>query len=339
MQKRTFKFSHSSAEYYFSADFSYLKKITSPSRSIIITDDNIFRLHQKKFRGWNCIVIKPGEEYKIQSTVDSIIEQLVNMQADRQTILIGVGGGMITDITGYTAGIYMRGLRFGFAPTSLLGMIDASIGGKNGVDLGVYKNLIGTIRQPAFILYDPGFLKTLPVEEWINGSAEMIKHACIADPFLFRILEKNELPSISSDKKLLDEVVKRNVLFKTRLVQKDEFEKGPRRLLNFGHTIGHAIENQYELSHGQAVAIGMTSACHISEQLTGFTKTRQVVSLLQQYGLPTYATFNKQKVFAVLKMDKKRENQKMNFVVLEKIGKALVRSISLNKLERILDKI
>ena len=123
---------------------------------------------------------------------------------------------------------------------------------------------------------------------------------------------------------------------KTKVVQKDEFEKGERRLLNFGHTLGHALENQYELFHGQAVSIGMTYACHISEQLTGFKKTEKVVSVLEKYNLPTYAAFDKQKVFDVLKMDKKREKKGMNYVLLEKIGKGVVKSISLKQLEKII---
>jgi 3-dehydroquinate synthase len=218
-------------------------------------------------------------------------------------------------------------------------MVDAAIGGKNGVDVDVYKNLAGTIRQPSFILYDLNFLKTLPSIEWSNGFAEIIKHACIVDNSLFKILETNNPASIAGNKKLLHEIIKRNSLLKTKLVQSDEFEKGPRRLLNFGHSFGHALENQYELSHGQAISIGMTYACHISGEITGFNGTERVVSLLEQYGLPTYASFNKQKVFDVLKMDKKRERTEMNFVVLKKIGKAVVQAIPLKKLEQIIEKL
>ena len=134
----------------------------------------------------------------------------------------------------------------------------------------------------------------------------------------------------------MTELVQRNAILKTKLVQRDEFEKRERRLLNFGHTLGHALENQYELLHGQAISIGMTYACHIAEQLTGFTQTQRVVKLLAQYGLPTYASFNKQKVFDVLKMDKKRVRQEMNFVLPEKIGKAVVKPIPLKQVERIL---
>ena len=131
-------------------------------------------------------------------------------------------------------------------------------------------------------------------------------------------------------------LVERNALIKIKVVQKDEFEKADRRLLNFGHTLGHALETQYELLHGQAISIGMTYACHLSEQLTGFRQTDRVVSLLEKYKLPTYAAFDKQKVFQVLKMDKKRERTEMNYVLLDRIGKGVVKSISLKKLEQIL---
>ncbi|HEV8284424.1 MAG TPA: 3-dehydroquinate synthase [Chitinophagaceae bacterium] len=336
MNKLTYKFSNSSTDYYLAYGFSHLKEIVDQKNSIIITDENIFKYHQKRFKNWNVIILKPGEEYKAQPTADSVIEQLIDMQADRKTTLIGVGGGVVTDITGYVASIYMRGINFGFIPTTLLSMVDASIGGKNGIDVGVYKNLVGTIRQPSFILHDLIFLSTLPQSEWINGFAEIIKHACIKDAVMFGELEKNSPKTYQAKKNLITELVKRNVVLKTKVVQQDEFEKGDRRLLNFGHTLGHALENQYELSHGQAISIGMTYACHISEQMTGFKETNRVVEVLEKYGLPTYAKFDKQKVFTVLKMDKKRERKEMNYVLLEKIGKGIVKQISINQLEKII---
>jgi 3-dehydroquinate synthase len=261
---------------------------------------------------------------------------LIEMEADRKTVLVGVGGGVITDITGYVASIYMRGLRFGFVPTSLLGLVDASIGGKNGIDVGVYKNMVGVIRQPEFILHDMTFLNTLPQQEWVNGFAEIIKHACVRDSTMFKQLDQNSLKTYQDGKGAISELVQHNTILKTKVVQKDEFEKGERRLLNFGHTLGHALENQYELLHGQAIAIGMTYACHISERLNRFKQTGDVVRVLEKYGLPTYASFDKQKVFNVLKMDKKRVRKEMNYVLLEKIGKAAVRPVPLKQLEKII---
>jgi 3-dehydroquinate synthase len=339
MKKLTYKFSNSTVDYYLAGGISYLKEIAGKSNVIIITDENVYTAHKKRFRNWNCIVLKPGEEYKVQSTVDEVIEQLIKMEADRKTTLVGVGGGVITDITGYVASVYMRGISFGFIPTTLLAMVDASIGGKNGIDTGVYKNMIGVIRQPTFILHDMVFLNTLPQSEWENGFAEIIKHAAIKDVAMFRELEVNSLKKYQRNKKAVCDLVQRNVIIKSKVVQNDEFEKGERRLLNFGHTLGHALENQYELSHGQAVAIGMTYASEISQQVTGFKEPERVADLIARYNLPTYAAFDKQKVFDVLKMDKKRERKEMNYVLLEKTGKGVVRSIPMKRLEEIINEL
>lgn len=335
MEKLTFKFSNSATDYYLASGISHLKKITDPKATVLITDEHIFKAHTKRFKGWNTIVLKPGEAFKVQATVDAIIDKLIELQADRTTTLVGVGGGVVTDITGYVASVYM-GIRFGFIPTSILSLVDASVGGKNGIDVGMYKNMVGLIRQPAFILHDMVFLNSLPRQEWENGFAEIIKHACIKDAAMFAELENNTLKNYQTSQTTVSKLIQRNTLIKTKVVQKDEFEKGERRLLNFGHTLGHALETQYELLHGQAISIGMTYACHISERLTGFKQTARVVSLLEKYNLPTYASFNKQKVFNVLKMDKKREKTAMNYVLLEKIGKGVVKTIALKQLEKII---
>ncbi len=330
---------NSTTDYYWEGGIHHLKKITDPKKTVLVTDENLYNAHTKKFRGWNVIVLKAGEEFKVQSTVDAVVEQLIEMETGRDHVLVGVGGGVITDLTGYIASVYMRGLRFGFIPTSILALVDASIGGKNGIDVGVYKNMLGTIRQPFFIMHDMSFLETLPQQEWENGFAEIIKHACIKDAALFTELEKNTLAKYQGGKKYISELVKRNVILKTKVVKKDPFEKGERRILNFGHTLGHALENQYELFHGQAISIGMVLACHISEKLTRFRDTKRVVNLLEQYGLPTYASFDKVKVFRVLKMDKKRESDAIHYVLLQKIGKAEVKKISLSALKKFIQNI
>jgi 3-dehydroquinate synthetase len=234
------------------------------------------------------------------------------------------------------ASVYMRGIRFGFMPTTVLAMVDASIGGKNGVDVGVYKNLVGTINQPDFLLYDYGMLKSLPEAEWTNGFAEIIKHSCIKDASLFRELEGNKLKYYRNNKAALGKLIRRNAVIKSTVVEKDEFEKGERRLLNFGHTLAHAIENMYKLSHGQAVAIGSVAACKISAQLTGFKETDRVSKVLQQYGLPVQMKYDRKKAFNILKMDKKREKASMNYVLLDKIGKGVVKTIPMDQLETII---
>jgi 3-dehydroquinate synthase len=327
-----FSFSAARVSYLFDTSFLQLDKWVSREKAVVITDENVFARHKKKFKGWNTIVLKPGEAYKIQATVDGVIEQLIQLGADRSTVIIGVGGGVVTDITGYVAGIYMRGLRFALVPTSLLAMVDASIGGKNGIDVGVYKNMVGLIRQPEFILFDIDFLKTLPPAEWRNGFAEIIKHAAIKDAQLFRLLQENTLTQFKRDPKKLARLIRTNVLIKTKVVLKDEFEKGDRKLLNFGHTLGHAIENQYELSHGEAISIGMTYAALLSAQIKKFTGADALIALLAKYGLPTRATFDWKKVTHVLAKDKKNSAAGMQYIVLEKLGRGVVEPIPVQEL-------
>jgi 3-dehydroquinate synthase len=335
MKKKTFTFSNSKVNYFFDAEFSYLEKLASKENAVIITDENVFAKHKNKFKGWNTIVLNPGEEFKVQQTVDVIIDQLISFGADRKTVLIGVGGGVVTDITGYVAGIFMRGIQFGFVPTSLLAMVDASIGGKNGIDVGMYKNMVGLIRQPKFLLFDLSFLQSLPKTEWQNGFAEIIKHASIKDAVMFAMLQKHNVSDFQKDKKLLLSLIEKNVMIKTKVVINDEFEQGERKLLNYGHTLGHAIENMYELSHGQAISIGMTYAAVISQQLKGFTGTNALVGLLAKYGLPTFVTFDTKKAFKIMMSDKKKDNISVNFILLEKIGKGVIQPLLFVQLQEI----
>jgi 3-dehydroquinate synthase len=339
MIKKTFSFSSADVTYYINADFAYLEKLLSKEQAVIVTDENIFSKHQKKFKGWKTILIKAGEQFKIQVTADNIIQQLIDAGADRKTTLIGVGGGVITDITGYVAGVFMRGIKCGFVPTSVLAMVDAAIGGKNGIDVGLYKNMVGLIRQPAFLLYDFSLLKSLPKEEWVNGFAEVIKHACIKDAPMFTLLEQNKLSFFQKDFTALAKLIQRNALIKTKVVISDEFEKGERKLLNFGHTLGHAIENLYHIPHGHAVSIGMGVACKFSETITGFKGTDRVVNVLKQYGLPPQFDFDKAETFRILKSDKKKDNQSINYILLNKIGRASIVSLPFTEIEILINQL
>lgn len=339
MEIKKIRIGQTSTEYYFGASLSQLKNVADKKHSIILTDEHVFEACKTKLKGWNTIVIKAGEEYKIQQTADTVIDSLIEMEADRTTTLIGLGGGVITDLAGYVGAIYMRGIRTGFVPTSLLAMVDASIGGKNGVDVDVYKNLVGTIRQPAFLFFDTSLLQTLPTAEWQNGFAEIIKHAAIRDAAMFRKLKEHDAGWYRKKKAELAALVRRNALLKTKVVQFDETEQGDRKLLNFGHTLGHALENQYELSHGQAVSIGMTYAAHLSEVLLGFKQADTLVKVIDQYGLPTYADFDRAKVFDVLKHDKKRERSNLHYILLQKIGKGVVHTLPLAQVKQLIEQI
>jgi 3-dehydroquinate synthase len=218
-------------------------------------------------------------------------------------------------------------------------MVDASIGGKNGVDVGVYKNLVGLIKQPDFLLFDLSLLQTLPQEEWINGFAEIIKHAAIKDIELFGFLEEHELSAFQSDQKELGKLIEKNVSIKSQVVLQDEFETGDRKLLNFGHTFGHAIENINHLPHGHAVSIGMVIAAKISEEINNFYSAdkERLIALITKYMLPTEFKFDKERIKELLKMDKKREASGINFVLLNKIGEAVIKQISFGQLQDIID--
>lgn len=335
MYKKTFSFSSADVNYYFNTPFAELANLVD-QHTIVLTDENVFAKHKRKFKAYKTIVIPAGEAHKNQTTVDNVVAQLIEAGADRTTFLVGVGGGVVTDITGYVAGIFMRGIRFGFVPTTVLAMVDAAIGGKNGVDVGLYKNMVGLIKQPQFLLFDYELLKTLPREEWVNGFAEIIKHACIKDAAMFELLEDSKITTFIRNPELLANLIQRNALLKTKVVVKDEFETGDRKLLNFGHTFGHAIENLYQIPHGHAISIGMGIACQISAQKSRFKDSQRVVDLLKKYGLPPAFEFDKERTLHVLRSDKKKAGNAISFVVLRNIGKASTVLLTFNQIEELI---
>lgn len=341
MNKVDYIFSAGKVSCIFNGQFDEATIGASKEQVVVITDNHIKSLHAAKLEGFRVISISPGEQYKTQATVDQIILQLLEMEAGKETLIIGMGGGVVTDIAGYVASVYKRGTRLGLVPTSVLAMVDAAIGGKNGVDVGIYKNMVGTVYQPAFILFDYGFLETLPVEEWINGFAEIIKHACIKDRLLFEMMERYTAHDIQADSTLIASLVERNVAIKMAVVTEDELEKADRKLLNFGHTIGHAIEKLHQLPHGYAVSIGMVAACNLSEKINGlhFSDAQRVVKLLTRYHLPVDLETEYNKVFDVLKLDKKREADVMHFVLLHKIGHAETKPVRMDYLRENLQNI
>jgi 3-dehydroquinate synthase len=341
MISKKYRFSGKTIECFFDAEFTAIENLVKKENTIFITDENIFAKQSQKFTGWKTIVLKAGEQFKNQKAVDEVINQLIEMHADRQSFIVGIGGGVVTDITGFVASVYMRGVKFGFVPTSILAMVDASIGGKNGIDVGVYKNLVGVINHPEFLLYDYSFLETLPAEEWVNGFAEIIKHACIKDKEMFAFLEENSLAKFQSSFDFTGKLIEKNVDIKYNVVTNDEHETGERKLLNFGHTIGHAIENTSKLAHGNAISIGMVAACIISQQINEFSgsDTQKVKELLSKYQLPISLNFDKEKTWNILLHDKKKSGTDMSFVVLDTIGKGSVKRIPLSDLQEIFNKL
>lgn len=332
-----YRFSQKNIDCYFDGDFSIIENIVQKQKLVFITDENIYEAHKDKFSTNRTIVIKAGEQFKNQQTVNTVIDELISLNVDRQSFVVGVGGGVVTDLAGFAASIYMRGIKFAFVPTSILAMVDASVGGKNGIDVGVYKNLVGVINHPEFLLYDYSFLETLPEEEWVNGFAEIVKHACIKDREMFAFLQENSLTAFRSSLSTAGSLIRKNVEIKYNVVSQDENETGERKLLNFGHTIGHAIENTTKLPHGSAISIGMVAACHISESINSFSPddTRKITSLLQQYHLPVQFDFDKDEAWRILQHDKKKTGNNMNFVVLDSIGKASVKAVPMQDLYQI----
>lgn len=322
--------------FYFDASFAQLHEIAGDRSMVLLTDENVHAAHKRKFSKYDTIVIPAGEAYKQQATADLVIEQLMAHGADRKTLLVGVGGGVVTDIAGYVASVYMRGIDVGFVPTTLLAMVDAAIGGKNGVDVGAYKNLVGTIRQPAFLLYDYALLKTLPEEEWVNGMAEVIKHAAIKDSGMFKLLQQSNLKQLMRKRDLQHKLIMRNALIKIKVVQQDEFEQGDRKLLNLGHTLGHAIENMLQLPHGKAIAIGMVYAAHLSARLLGYRQGAALIELLEQYELPTHAAFDMEAALQMLLLDKKRVSNQISYVLLQRNGKAVWQQLPLDEVRQLL---
>jgi 3-dehydroquinate synthase len=303
-------------------------------KTVLLVDENLYHLHQSKFSTFNIIVVPSGEKNKTQSCVDNIINQLLQLQVNKDDFIIGVGGGVVTDITGYVASIYKRGISFGLVPTTVLSMVDAAIGGKNGINVGLHKNMVGTICQPEFILYDFSFLESLPDIEWINGFAEIIKHACILDKSLFTFLQQHDVSSFQKSEVLLKELVMKNIDIKFGVVQSDVNETGNRKLLNFGHSFGHAIENLQNISHGAAVSIGMVIAAKLSEIYASLsaTSTIQIIELLKKYELPVLINADGDSLFNQLIADKKRAGDDIQFVLLNAIGTAVIKNISIDNL-------
>ena len=283
------------------------------------------------------IKIDVSEKSKSLKEVERITALLMEREADRETVIVVVGGGVITDLGGFIASTYMRGLSFIFVPTTLLAMVDASIGGKNGVNLGVYKNIIGTFRQPQHTIICPEFLETLPEREYRAGLAEMVKSFIIADRetyFEFMNLAEES----RREYRAISPYIFKAAKIKRAIVERDPFEKGERKLLNLGHTFAHAIELENNISHGEAVGIGIALAARLSVKLSLLEREEceTIVAGLQQIGLKTTSPVKMCQVTEILKRDKKRSGNMINFVLIKKIGEAVIHPLHIDELKEIL---
>lgn len=307
------------------------------NRSVFITDSNVFNIYQDFFEDKKTIVVTPGDDNKNLNVLYFIIEQLIDMRADRNSNIVGIGGGMVTDIAGFAASVYMRGISFGFIPTTLLAMIDASIGGKNGVNFESYKNTIGTFTQPKYVLIDHNFLKSLPDDEYTNGMAEAIKHYAISDIEQFNYLYSHIQDILKRDGELIMYFIKTQIKIKVGIVEKDEKESNERKKLNFGHTFGHPIEKLYNMKHGYAVSIGMVIAAKISKHFSHLQQNdvEKLMDLLTKSGLPVETILDKNSILKIMHGDKKKNDDKIDFIMLDKIGNAFIKPIKISDLIKI----
>lgn len=329
-----------------------LRGAGASTRIIAITDHNVGRLygqvlrHSLRSSGFKpeVLVIPPGEKQKSLKNAEKLYHALTSLKAAKDTTIISFGGGVVGDLAGFVAATYMRGIRLVHIPTTLLAMVDSSMGGKTGVNLDEGKNLVGSFYQPSLVFCDVSHILTLPEKEMRNGLAEVIKYGIIKDPQLFALLEKHvkglKNPRLDRPKDfkglmhLWVRIIERSASIKARIVELDEKEqKGPRMLLNFGHTIGHALEalmGYTGISHGEAVAVGMAAASRAALRLRMIKagELARIVSLIEAVNLPSRISKNLKAddIIAKLLLDKKVRNGKVNFVLPRSIGSAVVRN-------------
>ena len=301
---------------------------------IVITDANILKYYGDFLNVWSVIEIGTGEQNKTLDTLAYIYRRLLELNADRNSFIVAVGGGIVCDVAGFAASTYMRGISFGFVSTTLLSQVDASTGGKNGVNFDGYKNMIGVFNQPRFVLCDPTVLRTLPEREFVSGFAEIVKAAVIRNAQLFDYLEQNAEKAIKRDPEVIRHLVVESVKIKVDVVQQDEREQGERRILNFGHTFGHAVEALTGISHGEAVSIGMMIAARLSVAECGFPQTQadRIERLLLRLGLPVTTNVQSEDIFRILLKDKKRESAHIYLVLLSETGKAIIRKTAISEI-------
>ena len=318
---------------------SGLSELLPARRVIIITDSEVARLYRDIVGRYDYIVIGTGETTKTLATAEDIYRKLLALGADRDCFLLGFGGGIVTDITGFVAATFMRGVRFGFAASTLLSQIDAAIGGKNGVNLDGNKNIVGTFRQPEFVICDPELLKTLPIREFRAGLAEIIKAAIIGDLHLFEMLESANPAELNAEWQQLPDAIECAIKVKTTIVEFDEYESCERRKLNLGHTFAHAIEKlDPSFNHGEAVATGICMAAKAAEKLSllSVADTHRIRNTIAATGLPTETAIDKNSLLDAIRHDKKVSGSDIHLILPTAIGACEVKKMPLEELKRLI---
>jgi 3-dehydroquinate synthase len=308
---------------------------TNYSKVFILVDENtkkhclpLYLQNSKGGKDMKVLEILSGERHKNIATCTTLWQGLSDLDADRKSLLINLGGGVITDLGGFVASTFKRGIAFINIPTTLLSMVDASVGGKTGVDLGSLKNQIGVINQPEMVLVVPHFLKTLGQLQLRSGYAEMLKHGLIQSRHYWDQLR------LMTDYNAMDSLIYESVVIKNKIVLEDPTEQNMRKILNFGHTLGHAVESSFlenperaSLLHGEAIAIGMILEAYLSYKLTGLPKNELVEiasTFTKRFGKVAFTDGDVANVLSLLKFDKKNSHGNINFVLLESIGKPVI---------------
>lgn len=331
MEKIVLNTNGSKSEILIGARWESIRELLPENDVAIVTDHNIQRLYGDKFPDFPVLTIRAGESSKKVEVIEFLAERLIETGIDRGGFLLAIGGGVVCDITGFLSSIYMRGIRCAYVSTTLLSQVDASTGGKNGVNLGSTKNVLGCFKQPEFVICDQVMLQTLPEDEYFSGLAELIKTAVIGDEKLFDIIENNQSGILRRDPNLLSMLISMAVGFKASVVSEDEKESGLRRILNFGHTYGHAIEMYKSFRHGYAVASGMELAANFSFSRGLISKAEydRIVSLLKTFKLLRRHDIPDNQITQLVLRDKKKAGNDLYFVFISGIGKAVVEKIPL----------
>lgn len=321
-------------------DVGHAFSVTDFQKPIIVTDENVAKFHLEKMQALlqaKAVIIPAGEEHKNLETISLLWKAFLENGLDRKSTVIALGGGVTGDMAGFAASTYMRGIAWVGVPTTLLSMVDASLGGKTGFDLPEGKNLIGAFYPPKLVLADPQLLATLPEAELISGMAEVVKHGIISDPELFNLCSRG----LDWVKNNLEEVVKRAMAVKIKVIEEDPYEKGIRAALNLGHTVGHAVElvSKFKLRHGEAIAIGTVAEAKYAARvgLAGDGLVEAVTESFKSLGLPIQIPdeMPREEIIRAMRVDKKKNAKAIRFALPVEIGR--VELVEVTDLESVLD--
>ena len=314
-----------------------LKELHAPCKLMVVSDDTVFSLHGEKAiqslrdAGFETkqFVFPHGEKSKNLQVAESLMIQMIEEGITKTDLLVALGGGVVGDLTGFAASVFLRGMDFVQLPTTLLAAVDSSVGGKTAVDLPNGKNMVGAFHQPIAVFCDTDKFKTLPKNIYAEGMAESIKYGLIYDAELFEQIKAHEISDA--------DLVKRCVEIKAEVVAKDEFDKGPRHILNFGHTLGHAVEtlSEYNIGHGQGVAVGMAVVC---AALLSEEETETVLDVLKNNDLPVKTEFDLHELALQAKADKKRHGDLIRVVLPKTIGEVFLKDVTIEEWENIIRK-